>query len=122
MSQIYDDFFNKACCLNFMLCIFSFRSPKKQIPLASDAIFNHYASAIDNNSNKRERSPEPMKKLGLFNALEKSTSVIDFNNLSAGSSSTSVFKWTNNEEPVMRTKKLKVAPPRIMPLSQVNIW
>jgi hypothetical protein len=60
------------------------------------------------------------KKADLFGALEKPTTVINFNDTSAASSSKSVFKWSDSEQPKAKKIKLKVAPPKIMLLSEVN--
>jgi hypothetical protein len=61
------------------------------------------------------------KKTDLFGALEKPTAVINFNDMSAASSSRSLFKWSDSEEPKTKKMKLKVAPPKvIMPSSEVN--
>jgi hypothetical protein len=54
------------------------------------------------------------KKTDLFGALEKPTTVINFNDLSAASSSKSVFKWSGSELPKAKKMKLKVAPPKII--------
>jgi hypothetical protein len=60
------------------------------------------------------------KKTDLFGALEKPTTVINFNDMSAASSSKSLFKWSCSEQPKAKKIKLKVAPPKVMSSSQVN--
>lgn len=60
------------------------------------------------------------KKNDLFGALEKPTTVINFNDMSAASSTKSLFKWSDSEQPKAKKLKLKVAPLKVMSPSQVN--
>ncbi|XP_069675040.1 regulator of telomere elongation helicase 1 homolog [Periplaneta americana] len=53
------------------------------------------------------------KGTDLFSALEKPTSVINFNDITTTKSQTSLFKWSHNEEPKAKKMKLKIAPPKI---------
>ncbi|KDR13998.1 Regulator of telomere elongation helicase 1-like protein [Zootermopsis nevadensis] len=58
------------------------------------------------------------KKNDLFGALEKPTTVINFNDMSAASSTKSLFKWSDSEQPKAKKLKLKVAPLKVMSPSQ----
>ncbi|KAJ9587971.1 hypothetical protein L9F63_018600, partial [Diploptera punctata] len=51
---------------------------KSNIPLASDVILGEYVSTV-NESSRSEAGPESGKKKDLFSALDKPTTVIDFN-------------------------------------------
>jgi hypothetical protein len=54
------------------------------------------------------------KKADLFGALEKPTTVINFNDMSAASSSKPLFAWSDSLQPVPKRMKLKVAPPKVI--------
>jgi hypothetical protein len=54
------------------------------------------------------------KKTDLFGALEKPTAVINFNDMSAVSSSKPLFAWSDSIQPKPKRMKLKVAPPKVM--------
>jgi hypothetical protein len=54
------------------------------------------------------------KKTDLFGALEKPTTAINFNDMSAVSSSKSLFAWSDSIQPKPKRMKLKVAPPKVI--------
>jgi hypothetical protein len=61
------------------------------------------------------------KKTDLFGALEKPTTVINFNDMSAASSSKSLFVWSDSVQPKAKRMKLKVAPPKVIASSSSKV-
>uniref|UniRef100_A0A2Z5TRQ6 Putative regulator of telomere elongation helicase 1-like protein n=1 Tax=Reticulitermes speratus TaxID=60591 RepID=A0A2Z5TRQ6_9NEOP len=98
----------------------------------SSAVTRNTAPDVSNVTSTSEWSPDDYlvtaagclsaeKKTDLFGALEKPTTVINFNDMSAASSSKPLFAWSDSVQPKAKRMKLKIAPPKVIASSSSKV-